>query len=337
MKIIDFENHFFTTDYLDYIRRRTEPPRETIDKEGPNMWYSETMSSPRSYEIDNKMADTDEQRLREMDENEIDIEILSLSPPGIQRFDPEDGTSWSKRINDELAEIVRRHPDRFVGLACVAPQSPEAAALEVERSARELGLKGIILHSHADNEYLDDRKYREIFERCAALDMPVYIHPELPSSLILPGFEDYGFELAGPVLGFAADVALHAMRLICSGLFDEYPQLQVVLGHLGEGLPFWLERIDVVKVSDWKRGKMKIQKKPSEYIKSNFTMLTSGMHFLPSFMCTYIALGADRIAFGTDYPYAGFKKPVEFIREAPISEAEKEKIFYKNTAKLLKI
>ena len=337
MKVIDFENHFFTAAYLEYIRNRNTPPKETIDTKGPEMWYDDTMCSPRSFEIDNKMADLGEGRLRDMEEGGIDIEILSLSPPGVQCFDPDDGTSWARKTNNELALLVKKHPDRFIGLACVAPQNPGEAADEVERSATELGLKGIILHSHAREEYLDDKKYWVIFERAAQLDMPVYIHPALPSTLILPGYSTYGFDLAGPVLGFAADVALHSMRLIFSGLFDRYPELNVILGHLGEGLPFWLDRIDLISVRDWKRSKIKIEKKPSEYIKKNFTILTSGMHFLPAFMCAYMSLGADRIAFGTDYPYAGFKKAVDFVKEAPISEADKEKIFYSNTAKLFKM
>lgn len=336
MKIIDFENHFFTADYLDYIRKRQNPPKETIDREGPNMWYNDTMCSPRSFEIDDKMADLGIQRIKEMDACGIHMEVLSLSPPGVQCFEPDEGATWARKTNNELASLVKKHPDRFIGLACVAPQNPEEAADEVERSATDLGLKGLILHSHARDEYLDNRKYWLIFERASSLEMPVYIHPTLPSALILSGYTDYGFELAGPVLGFAADVALHSMRLIFSGLFDLYPNLHIVLGHLGEGLPFWLDRIDLISVKDWKRSKIRIQKKPSAYIKSNFTLLTSGMHYMPSFMCAYMALGADRIAFGTDYPYAGFKKAVNFINEAPIPETDKEKILYSNTARLLK-
>jgi len=278
-----------------------------------------------------------EPRLREMDDNGIGIEVLSLSPPGIQCLSPKAGTLWAKSINDELAAVVRRHPERFVGLACIAPQEPEAAAAEVARSARDLGLRGIVIHSHARDEYLDAPQYRVIFAQAAEYGLPVYLHPNIPSKLILPGYETYGFELAGPVMGFAADVSLHAMRLICSGLFDEFPRLQVVVGHLGEGLPFWLDRIDVVAVTDWKRKKMNIRRKPSEYVKANFTVLTGGMHYLPSFMCAFHALGAGRIAFGTDYPYAGFKKGVDFINAAPISEAEKQRIFYANAAALLKI
>jgi 5-carboxyvanillate decarboxylase len=337
MQIIDFENHFFTADYLNYLRRRKTPPRETIGKEGPVMWYNDTMGSPRSFEVDNKMLNMGKNRIPEMDENGIEVEVLSLSPPGVQCFNPKTGTSWASKINDELAMIIKAYPNRFIGLACIAPQEPESAAREVARSAVELGLKGIVLHSHASDEYLDSPKYRIIFEKAAKHDMPVYIHPGLPSKLILPGYETYGFELAGPVLGFAADVALHALRLICSGLFDEYPTLQVILGHLGEGLPFWLDRIDLVATTDWKRNKMKISRKPSEYVKSNFTILTSGMHYPPSFMCAYMALGSDRIAFGTDYPYSAFKTGVDFIKKAPISEIEKQKIFYSNAAGLFKI
>lgn len=337
MKIIDFENHFFTKDYLDFLRRRKTPPKESIEKDGPSMWYNTGMNSPRSFEVDDKMVETGEKRLQEMDANNINIEVLSLSPPGVQCLNPNTGTDWAGKINDELAAVVRRYPDRFVGLACIAPQNPKAAAAEVERCAAKLSMRGIIIHSHARNEYLDAEKYRIIFEKAAKYELPVYIHPSLPSKLILSGYETYGFELAGPVMGFAADVALHAMRLICSGLFDDYPRLQVVVGHLGEGLPFWLDRIDVVAVTDWKRTKMRIKKKPSEYIKTNFTVLTGGMHYLPAFMCAYQALGASRIVFSTDYPYAGFKKGVDFINAAPISESEKQKIFYTNAARLLKI
>lgn len=337
MKIIDFEHHFFTPEYVDYIRKRKQPPRETIDEDGPNMWYDDTMCSPRSLEIEDRLADLGARRLKDMDANGVDIAILSLSPPGVQQFKAADGTAWARKINNELSKVVKRHPDRFIGLACLAPQSPGEAADEIERAVTELGLKGAVIHSHARNEYLDDKKYWDIFERAERLDAPIYIHPNLPSTLILPGYADYGFELAGPVLGFAADVALHAMRLICSGLFDQYPRLQIVLGHLGEGLPFWLDRIDLPSVKPWKRSKLRIERKPSDYLKANFTITTSGMFFWPAFMCAYLALGADRIAFAVDYPYEGFKDPIHFMKEAPISDSDKEKIFYLNAARLFKL
>jgi 2,3-dihydroxybenzoate decarboxylase len=237
-----------------------------------------------------------------------------------------------------LAKVVKRHPDRFVGLACIAPQSPDEAADELERAVSELGMKGVNIESHARNEYLDSKKYRSIFKRAEKLDVPIYLHPEIPSTSILKGYaDDYGFELAGPPHGYGADLALHSMRLIYSGLFDEYPKLKIILGHMGEGLPFWLTRMDAYWIKPWKGKKPRIEKRPSDYVKTNFTITISGMFFVPAFLCSYLALGADRIAFAVDYPYERTEEAVRFIKEAPISELDKERICYSNAARLLKL
>jgi 5-carboxyvanillate decarboxylase len=338
MKIIDLENHFFTKDYIHYLRNRKVPPKETQQEDGLTMWYNDVLCSPRSFEMENKLLDLGEARLKEMDEKGITIQALSLSPPGVQCFEPAEGTAWARKVNDELAKVVKRHPDRFVGLACIAPQSPDEAADELERAVSELGMKGVNIESHARNEYLDSKKYRPIFKRAEKLDVPIYLHPEIPSTSILKGYaDDYGFELAGPPHGYGADLALHSMRLIYSGLFDEHPRLKMILGHMGEGLPFWLTRMDAYWIKPWKGKKPRIEKRPSEYVKTNFTITISGMFFVPAFLCSYLALGADRIAFAVDYPYERTEEAVRFIKEAPISDLDKEKICYSNAARLLRI
>lgn len=338
MKIVDLENHFFTTEYIKYLRSRKAPPRETEEEDGLTMWYTDVLCSPRGFEMENKLLDLGEARLKEMDAKGIDIQVLSLSPPGVQGFEPPEGTAWARRVNDELSKVVKQHPDRFIGLACIAPQSPEEAADEVERAVTKLGLKGVAIESHARNEYLDKKKYWTIFERAEKLDVPVFLHPEVPSTSIVKGYaDDYGFELAGPPLGYGADLALHTMRLIYSGLFDKYPNLKMVLGHMGEGLPFWLSRIDAYFTKPWKGKNPRIEKKPSDYVKRNFTITIGGMFFFPAFMCAFLALGADRIAFAVDYPYEKTEEAVRFIKEAPISDPDKEKICYSNAARLLKI
>jgi len=338
MKIIDLENHFFTTEYIKYLRSRKEPPRETEEKDGLTMWYTDLLCSPRSFEMENKMLDLGETRLKEMDAKEIDIQVLSLSPPGVQCFEAAEGTAWARKVNDELSKAVKQRPDRFIGLACIAPQSPEEAADEIERAVSELGLKGVNIESHARNEYLDNKKYWSIFERAEKLDVPICLHPEIPSTSILKGYaDDYGFELAGPPHGYGADLALHTMRLIYSGLFDKYPKLKMVLGHMGEGLPFWLSRMDAYWTKPWKGKKPRIEKKPSDYVKTNFTITISGMFFTPAFLCAYLALGSERIAFAVDYPYEKTEEAVRFIKEAPISDLDREKICYSNAARLLKI
>jgi 2,3-dihydroxybenzoate decarboxylase len=302
------------------------------------MWYNDVLCSPRSFEMENKLLDLGEARLKEMDEEGITIQALSLSPPGVQCFEPADGTAWAKKVNDELAKVVKRHPDRFVGLACIAPQSPDEAADEMERAVSELGMKGVNIESHARNEYLDHKKYWSIFERAEKLDVPIYLHPEIPSTSILKGYaEDYGFELAGPPHGYGADLALHSMRLIYSGLFDKYPKLKMIVGHMGEGLPFWLTRMDAYWIKPWKGKKPRIEKRPSDYVKTNFTITISGMFFVPAFLCAYLGLGADRIVFAVDYPYERTEEAVRFIKEVPISDLDRERICYLNAAKLLKI
>jgi len=338
MKIIDLENHFFTKDYIHYLRNRKAPPRETEQADGLTMWYNDVLCSPRSFEMENRLLDLGEARLKEMDEKGITIQALSLSPPGVQCFESAEGTAWARKVNDELAKVVKRHPDRFVGLACIAPQSPDEAADEMERAVSELGMKGVNIESHARNEYLDSKKYRPIFKRAEKLDVPIYLHPEIPSTSILKGYaDDYGFELAGPPHGYGADLALHSMRLIYSGLFDEHPKLKMILGHMGEGLPFWLTRMDAYWIKPWKGKKPRIEKRPSDYVKANFTITISGMFFVPAFLCAYLALGADRIAFAVDYPYERSEEAVRFMKEAPISELDKERICYSNAARLLKL
>jgi len=339
MKIIDLETHFFTQDYIEYIRSRKEPPRETVNKEASNllMWYNNELFSPRTYDIDNKMLDMGEGRLRDMDKNGIDMHVLSLSPPGVQAFEAADGVAWAKRLNDELAEAVNKYPDRYAGMACIAPQDPAEAAAEIERGVTKLGMKGVSIDSHARNEYLDERRYWPIFEMAEKLNVPVYLHPDMPSVGMLKPYADYGFAMAGPALGYAAEVALHTMRLIYGGLFDRCPNLKMVLGHLGEGLPFFLDRIDYFWRMAWQGGSPKLQRKPSDVIKENFTVTISGMFYLPAFMCCYMALGADHIAFGVDYPYEKNEEAVRFMESLQIPESDKEKICHLNAERLFMV
>ena len=253
MKRIDFENHFFTREYINYIRNRKEVPREVLTKDGLLMWYTNDICSPRSFEIDDRQLDLGEGRLKDMDINGIDIQVLSMGAPSVQSLDTAAGVTWAKRINYELSKIVKRHPNRFVGLACIAPQSPNEAAGELERAEK--------------------------------LDVPMYIHPDIPSTAMLKPYE---------------------------------------------GIPFWLNRIDFFWLKPWGGRRPKIERKPSDVIKTNFTITTSGMFFQPAFMCTYLALGADRIAFAVDYPYEKTEEAVQFMNEVPICESDKEKIYHLN-------
>jgi 2,3-dihydroxybenzoate decarboxylase len=337
MKIIDLEAHFYTHEYIEYLCNREEFPREERGDDGIKLWYTEDFWAPRSYDLEERLLDLGEARIKEMDADGIDMQVISLTNPNVQLFEEKEGVLWAKRVNDELSTVVGKYPDRYIGLASVAPQNPQEAAKEIERSVKELGLKGIVVQSHAQNEYLDDKKYWPLFEKAEALDVPIYLHPIAPSTSILEPYAKYGFPLAGPILGFAADVSLHVMRLIYGGLFDQYPKLKIILGHLGEGLPYWFPRLDFYWHKKWVGKGPGIKRKPSDYLKTNFVVTTSGIFFQPAFLCAYLAMGADKIAFAVDYPYEENTEALAFMKEAPICDEDKEKIYHSNAEKLFNL
>ncbi|OGO22534.1 MAG: hypothetical protein A2144_02245 [Chloroflexi bacterium RBG_16_50_9] len=339
MKKIAVEEHFFTEDYLTYLRSRKEfPKREIFEDENHRKVERDWFTPDNSFIVDpnhlNKIVNLGEGRLKDMDESGIDMQVLSLSFPGAELFDAPEGTLMAKRTNDELYKTIKKYPKRFAGLASIAPQNPETAATELERAVKELGFKGVMINSHVRGEYLDDRKYRVIFQKAEELDVPIYIHPKTPSPDMIKPYLAYP-ELALAMLGFAAEAGLHAMRLICSDVFDEYPDLKIILGHLGEALPYWLWRID----NHWQRSTLakKHRKLPSQYFKDNFYITTSGMFWQPTLQFTSSVLGADRILFAVDYPYESSREGVKFMEAAPIPDGDKEKIFHLNAEKLLKL
>lgn len=339
MKIIDLEAHFYTESYIKYLRSRKDMPREVLREKDIQLLMAPDVWAPRSLKLEDRLLDMGEDRIREMDEAGVDIQVLSLAVPGCEQFEPEDGEAMARETNDELAEVIKKYPERYIGLAALAPQNPENAAQELERAVMKLGMKGAKLNSHCRGEYLDDKKYWPVFETAERLDVPIYLHPTWPSPSILKPYGDYGFPLAGPPLGFGADTCLHSMRLIYSGLFDRYPKLKIVLGHLGEGLPFWLYRIDFYWLKPWVAGEIrpKIKNKPSHYIINNFLFTSSGMHYLPAFVCAYMAVGGDMIAFGADHPFETSKESLDSLGILPICNADKEKFYHINAEKILHI
>ena len=339
MRIIDLEAHFYTEDYLKYLRSRKEMPFEEVRENDFRLWMTPNLWAPRSRPLEAKLLDMGASRIAEMDAAGVDIQVLSLCIPGCDPFEPADGLPMARQTNDELAEAIKKFPDRYVGLAALSPQDPEGSAKELERAVTKLGMRGAKLNSHARGEYLDDRKFWPIFEAAESLDAPLYLHPTWPSPALIKGFEDYGFPLAGPPFGFGAETSLHSMRLIYSGLFDKFPKLKIVLGHMGEGLPFWLYRIDFYWLKPWVAPELKpkIDHKPSHYIINNFLFTSSGMHYLPAFICAYMALGSDLIAFGADHPFETSKESIESLGILPICDADKEKFFHGNAEKLLKL
>lgn len=283
-----------------------------------------------------RLVDVGPGRIAHMDATGIDVAVLSITSPGVQVFDNVTATRLASNANDELAGAVAAHPTRFAGLATIAPQYPEGAAKELERAARSLGMKGYLINSHTMGEYLDDSKYWPIFEAAEALDLPLYLHPREPAPSMVTPFLDYGLYFAG--WGFAVETATHALRLIMCGVFDRFPKLKVVLGHMGEGLPFWLQRIDnryqlQVKIG----GVPKMPRLPSEYFRDHFFITTSGVMSGPALRLSLEIVGEDNIMFAADYPYESVEDGVKFLDEVEITDAQRRKIYAENAVRIFRL
>jgi 5-carboxyvanillate decarboxylase len=341
MRIIATEEHFITRDYMDYLRSRKDYPKlESFQNEqgqtflrlvySPSesrMWYGAAKAEV--------LCDLGETRLKDMDAAGISMQILSCND-NFDHLNAADAAMVSRKLNNDLSVAVRKHPDRFAGLATLAPVDPAAAADELERVVKKLGLKGALMLPHVRGEFIDEKKYWPIFRRAAELGVPIYLHPTYPSPDRLKQYDPYP-EIGAALWGYGAEAGLAAVRLICSGVFDEYPGLTIILGHLGEALPFWMWRLDnrlQHPTHTTSPLKNKLKRLPSEYIRDNFFFTTSGMLSQAAFLCTQLAVGADRILFAVDYPHEQSQETINFLDTAAISERDREKIYHLNAEKL---
>lgn len=274
-----------------------------------------------------RLADLGEGRIADMDASGIDLALTFLTAPGVQVFEAPTANSLAASTNDLLAEAIRKYPTRFAGLAAIAPQDPNAAAKELERATKTLGLKGAVVNSHTEGEYLDDPKFWEIFEAAEALNAPIYIHPREPGPQMLQPYLERGIERA--LWGFNVEVSLHTLALITAGVFDRFPKLKIVIGHAGEGIPYMLYRIDY-----WQRRKKpfmpKLQMLPSDYMRRNIYITTSGMPWGPAIQLAQSVLGVDRVMYAMDYPYEFEIDEVTMCDDIPMSDADKTKFFQTN-------
>ena len=290
---------------------------------------------PGSQAVHSRLLDVGAGRIAQMDADGIDFAVLSLTSPGVQVFDAITASRLARDANDVLAQAVKAFPGRFAGLACVAPQHPASAAQELERAVG-LGMKGFLINSHTMGEYLDDQKYWPIFEAAEALDAPLYLHPREPSPALVGPMLDYGLYFAG--FGFAVETSLHAMRLIMSGVFDRFPRLRIVLGHMGEGLPFWLQRIDNRYLLQVKLGAVKrLTRLPSAYFLEHFVITTSGVMSAPALRLCIDMLGIERIMFAADYPYESVAEGVRFLDTVNITQDQRTKIYATNARRIFKL
>ncbi len=290
----------------------------------------------RAAQVVEQLTDLGELRLRDMDQGGVDQQLIFLTAPGVQVFDADTASALAAEANDILAAAVRAHPTRFAGLAAIAPQAPRTAARELERAVK-LGLKGAVVNSHTKGEYLDARAFRPILEAAEGLDVPIYIHPRnTPPSMLAPFAERH---LERSLWGFQTETALHALRLMVTGAFDRFPKLKIVLGHLGEGLPFWLDRID--RHFARREGSPQAfpshtaKHLPSHYFHENFYVTSSGHNWDPAVRFVEEVIGEDRLLFAVDYPYESSKQQTD--QAAAITLKNPDKFYHLNAQRVFKL
>jgi predicted TIM-barrel fold metal-dependent hydrolase len=323
-KIIAIEEHFSTPLY-----------RQHVASGAFRKFFITSRSEQLGYDIVQEMNDLDDSRLRYMDEAGIDVQILSFGQPGAQGFPAEIAIPMARDANERLYAAMKKHPDRYEGFAALPTADPDEAARELERCVKEFGFKGTMIHGHTQGAFLDAKKFWGIFETAQALDVPIYLHPAMPHpDAIKAYFADYE-ELQGSAWGFALDTSCHFLRIMFAGVFDAYPKLKIILGHLGEGLPFAMHRLhDHTYKSAARRG---LKKTPLDYIKDNLVVTTSGNWYEPAFVCTLLALGVDKILFAVDWPYEPNRVGRDFLRNLSISDEDREKIAHLNAERVFRM
>lgn len=332
MRRIATEEAFATADQMEALRRVIESGRRDADTPFWSMMLNGG-GNPFAIRVLRQLLDIEEERVAIMDAEGVDMHVLALTSPGVQTLPVPEAVAMARRTNDLMAELVRRRPDRFAALATVSPQAPAEAAKEIERAVGSLGLSGVMVNSHTDDEYLDEEKYLPIFEAASALDTPIYIHPRGPSSGMAAPYLKYGLETA--IWGYGAETGLHGVRLLVSGILDRHPNLRIILGHMGEGIPFWLWRLNYMHAHG--RNRPPLRHPLDYYFRENFVITTSGMNWSAALKFCIDAIGADKVMWAIDYPYQETPGAVEFMDTADISEEDRAKIYAGNAERVFKL
>jgi uncharacterized protein len=324
MRTITLEEHFASPGFF----------------EGPGREFKERAlkSGGRDADFFDRLADVGDKRLAEMDKAGIDMQVLSLQYPGTEQLQEAEAIAMAREANDFLHEAVKKHPARFAGLATLPTAAPDKAAEELERRVRQQGFKGAIINGHNRGRYLDDKFYWPILERAEALAVPIYLHPTIPPKAVVEtsygGFApQVSWMFSGPGWGWHIETAVHTIRLILGGVFDRFPKLQVVVGHLGEGLPFMLPRLD----RNMPPALTKLQRSLGDYLRRNVHYTFAGFNFPATFLDLLLEVGVERIMFSVDYPYGSMAKAREFLENLPVSAADRERIAHGNAEKLFRL
>jgi 2,3-dihydroxybenzoate decarboxylase len=314
--VVALEEHYWDQEVASHFKER-----------GPEM---------RNPDMLQRLNDLGELRLKEMDEAGIDFQVLSHGAPALQRIDAATAVPLARRANDRLHQAVLRHPARFAAFGVLPTADPKAAADELERAVTKLGFKGAMIHGLSHDVFLDDKRFWPIFERAHALDVPIYMHPAIPHKAVIEAYyKDYLEQFPGLMTaawGFGVETATQGIRLVLSGLFDKYPKLKIILGHLGEGLPFYLWRINMAL------GRQGNRSTPfRDTFRQHFWITTSGAFSTPALLCCVMEMGADRILFSVDYPFVPNPPGVKWMETVPLGPEDRAKILNGNAKRLLKL
>jgi predicted TIM-barrel fold metal-dependent hydrolase len=266
------------------------------------------------------------------------MQVLSVSANTVDKLDSGTANAVARDANDRMAAAVRAHPDRFAAFATLALHDPDKAAAELERCVRELGFKGVMLNGSSNGQFFDHPRFTPIFEAATSLDIPVYLHPAPPPKPVMDAYYSglpgsLGFMLSTAMWGWHVETGMHCLRLILNGVFDRFPSLKIIVGHMGENLPFSIARAEMVLG----RGAADLKRSVGEYFHENFYLTTSGYFTTPPFQCMQQVVGIDRIMFSVDYPFSSNIVGRKFLDSLPVTEQEKQKIAHGNAEKLLKI
>ncbi len=331
MRTITLEEHYATPAFM-------EGPGHQL-KEQAQAAHAHPQVAAGFAQLLDRLCDLSDRRIADMDAAGIDVQVLSLTSPGVEQLDATEAVALAREANDHLAEAVRRHPSRFAGFAALPTVAPDTAAAELERTVHEYGFKGALINGHSRGRYLDDPFFWPILERAEALQVPLYLHPTPPPQPVIATsyVGNYAPEvtagLSTAAWGWHIETAIHVLRLILSGAFDRYPRLQLVIGHLGETLPFMLPRLDLGLPPQV----TKLDRPIGAYLRENLHYTFSGFNYIPAFLDLLLQVGVDRIMFSADYPYSSMVQARTFLDQLPVSPADKEQIAHGNAERLLRL
>ncbi len=321
MRTITLEEHYVTPGFL------SGPGRDLAERAARGGWRARIVE---------QLRDVDEGRLAEMDAAGIDVQVLSLNTPGVEQSEAAEAVPLAREANQFVAEAVRRHPARFAGFASLPVAAPQHAAEELERTVREHGFKGAAINGHHRGRYLDDPFFRPILERAEALGVPLYLHPTQPPKAVVEasfgGFSpEVTYLFSTTAWGWHIETGVHVMRMILGGVFDRFPKLQIIVGHMGEGLPFMQPRADMILPP----AVTELERPFADYLRQNVHYTFAAFNFTPTFLDLLLQVGVDRILFSADYPYGPMAWARRFLDELPVSPADRERIAHGNAERLL--